>query len=188
MATTQTDPPKLNHAAPGWFHDAWESLRDWLKAHRVVQGPGILISDAPGGGLLIQAKGSGGRAGGGGGPINFELIDASSGGAPRIRIRQGIVSSDGKTFIPTGMFPGDSTPYTTAVTANGEAWLNVLVDAEGNTTGVTLGVGSSTPASESGVGRKTLGSYGTEAGVFTVTGAIGDQEHLANGGAHYFWS
>lgn len=187
MATTQTDPPKLNHIAPGWFHDAWESLRDWLIKHRPVQGNGLLFSDAPGGGILIQS--AGGPGGSISQAINFELLNASGPTGPKkIRIRQGLLHSDGSTFIPTGMFPGDSTPYITNVGSNGEAWLNVHVDVDGNTTGVTLGVGATTPASTPSTGCYTLGTYGEVGGIFTVTGAKGDINHLCNGGVHHFWT
>lgn len=50
------EPPKLEHIAPPWFHKKWDELLKWCQGNIPVQGPGIGISDAPGGGKLIQAN------------------------------------------------------------------------------------------------------------------------------------
>lgn len=50
------DPPKLEHIAPPWFHIKWDELLKWCQGNIPVQGNGISISDAPGGGKLIQAN------------------------------------------------------------------------------------------------------------------------------------
>lgn len=56
MPDAQSEPPKLNHIAPPWFHDRWESLIDWMKSHRVVQGKNTTLTDAPGGGKAVNVE------------------------------------------------------------------------------------------------------------------------------------
>lgn len=54
MPDQQDDPPEMDHLAPKWFHAFIEGLRDWMREHRVVQGLGCTITDAPGGGKVIN--------------------------------------------------------------------------------------------------------------------------------------
>lgn len=57
MSSQIGEPPKLDHSAPKWFHVIWDMLREYLLRNRVVQGLGIEVTDAPGGGLMVSAVG-----------------------------------------------------------------------------------------------------------------------------------
>lgn len=61
MAANQFDPPEIDFKFFGKFKDWWNSdVIQWLKENRVIEGPGISISDTATGGKQIETQVSGG--------------------------------------------------------------------------------------------------------------------------------
>lgn len=57
MAWTQSEPPEMKHAAPKWFHEYIDKLREWLMDNQVIaEDNTVTITSAPGGGLWIRAN------------------------------------------------------------------------------------------------------------------------------------
>lgn len=181
----QEEAPKLDHACPRWLKDYLEDLRMFCTRIQPIAGLGTSVSQAPKG-RAINATGSEGETTLE--PVNFQLINASSGGTNRVRVRQGVVKAGGTSWIPSGMSPGDSEPYILTVGATGYIVLIVTVDADGITNSVTIGSYTVVPADTDTNGHLVLGTYGASAGVFSVTGAVGDQAYIHAGGEHHFWS
>ncbi len=50
-----TEPPKLSHVAPVWFHKWVEENRQWMIDNRVIEGLNTAVSDSPAGGKRIDA-------------------------------------------------------------------------------------------------------------------------------------
>ena len=77
-----TDPPKFQGKAPKSLTDHFDATEKWLVANRVVEGLGISITDADGGGKQINANGSG--TGAAGSPQGFWTIIQSSPGKVKV--------------------------------------------------------------------------------------------------------
>lgn len=182
----QEEAPKLEHACPRWLKDYLEELRQFVTRTQPISGLGTSVSQAPKGRSINATGGEGGTTA----PsvINFQLVNASSGGVNRIRVRQGIVKAGGTSWLPTGMSLGDSEPYILTVGSNGYIVLIVTVDADGIANSVTIGSYTTVPDDTDTNGHLVLGTYGTSGGVFSVTGAEGDQAYIHAGGEHHFWS
>jgi len=73
-------------------------LFDYLKSQRVVQGPGVFIGDAVGGGKQITVIA--GAGGAGDGPCPFETSTTISGGTAKVIVLPGTVNQ----FIATNAF------------------------------------------------------------------------------------
>jgi hypothetical protein len=159
----QDAPPKLDHPAPKWFVDKWEEMRQWMIAHRPVPGPGLLMTDAPGGGKVIH-----GGSGTGGVTISqhpFQLIDASAEGETKLRVRFGTVND----AIPTGMTEGDTPVYETTDlgTNSGSIWLHITADmTTGLVSSVAIDWGASLPSNTSGNYYRRIGTFNTVDDVF----------------------
>lgn len=181
----QEEAPKLDHACPRWLKDHLEELRKFITQIQPIAGLGTSVSQAPKGRSINASAGDGTVSSDS--IVNFALVNASSGGTNRVRVRQGIVKASGEAWLPTGMSLGDSEPYTLTVGTTGYVVLIVTVDADGIANSVTISDYTTVPDDTDSNGHLVLGTYGTDEGVFSVTGAVGDQAYIHAGGEHYFW-
>lgn len=182
----QSEPPKLTRG-PRFLRDWSAMLADWCKTTQPLPGIGTSLNETPAG-RVINARGKAGT-GGSASAVPFEVINATEGATKQVRIRLGILKSDGEAWLPTGMFLGDEPPLIMATTGTaGYVYLIVTVDGDGDTTGVSIGVGITQPADSTTAGHLTLGTYGEDgSGNLVVTSQdVGAQAHIFCGIEHHF--
>lgn len=182
----QSDPPRLKKG-PKFFRVWSDALCDWMRETQAIPGLGMTVNQTPAG-RLLNASGGGG-AGSSTTHVPFRVIDATEGATKQVRIVLGLLKSDGVAWVPTGMFLGDVTPLIMPIVGtSGVVYLKVTVDANGDTTAVTIHVAASQPADSTTAGHLTLGTYGEDGeGVLSVSSEdVGSQAHIFCGIEHHF--
>lgn len=189
MSAQQTPAPRVDHAMPAWLRDHLDSLAEYIEQRQPIAGLGVSMSQAPMGTVINAAPGGGTTAVE---TIPFRVVNASVGGAQKVRVFFGAVSVPPQgSYVPAGMSPGDDPRFIFDVSGNGSAVLIVTVDAAGLVNSVTIGeIASGTPIINTATtGHLVLGTWSTTAGKFSVVSLEqGAQNYLHCGGSHYFWT
>lgn len=187
-AGLQSEPPRLERG-PKFLQNWANMVIDWLVESQVLPGLGVTISNTPKG-RVVNARGKGGSGGSAtADQVPFEVLDATTPTTDQVRIRLGVLKSNGTAWIPTGMFPGDTPPLIMPIVGtSGYVYLIVNVDGNGDTTSVLIGIDETQPADSTSAGHLTLGTYGVddEGNLVVASEDVGAQAHLFCGIEHHF--
>ncbi len=160
------------------------AIRGLARGDNIVSGLGVRSRGVAEGVMLSAIGDSGSNAG----SHPFKVINATSGGSPKVRVVFGQVNSITPTIGGTAL--DHSTPPKLTLTTSGVVYLIVNLDGSGNILTATVNNAASLPSAGALTGYLTLATVTISGGVVlainqSVTHSLGHQK--CGSTTHNFW-